>query len=301
MRISVVKKIHCKQPKRLKHCTRYEAFPASPATAQAASFRRSGPPGRRAERRASAAATAAPGAAPAGPAATARRPLPPAAGAARGRRWSPDRQAARSRHPGAPQRRPPRRPGPAPPTSSPNPEGGKGPGRRGREVPGLTVICREPAPQGPSFLSGPGRRPRRGRAGAQQPCGGRSRQPPLSPGPPARRPPTFPPEEGHGAGEGARRPLGRGGRRGGRGRGQRPGLPMNETPSSARRRLSLRLFLPRRRQRPPCCQQPPRSLFRAAGGPPSMTGCGRGPRLTQHGRPGVGQASQSASRGGHVG
>lgn len=93
--------------------------------------------------------------------------------------------------------------------------------------------------------------PRGARAAAGRAALGSARLP--APPRPSR---TFPPEEGHGAGEGARRPPG-GGKEGAGERGQRAGLPMNEAPSPARRRLSLRLFLPRRSQRPPCCQQPP--------------------------------------------
>lgn len=78
---------------------------------------------------------------------------------------------------------------------------------------------------------------------------------------------------------------------------------MNEAPSPARRRLSLRLFLPRRRQRPPCCQQPLRSLFR----PAARGACRDAAAAPALGRPanprrgaailGEGTAAEAAERG----
>lgn len=147
----------------------------------------------------------------------------------------------------------------------------------------------DPTPAAPSA-------PRGARAAARRAALGVARPPA-----PPRPSPTFPPEEGHGAGEGAKRPLG-GREEGAGGRGQRAGLPMNEAPSPARRHLSLRLFLPRRRQRPPCCQQPPRSLFRSA-----VRGACRDaaapPALGRPANPRRGAAilEEGTERGGHLG
>lgn len=188
-------------------------------------------------------------------------PLPPRSPSGAAGNWGPQPAVADRRAP----------PGPGPP-SPPSPAEGED------AAPALTVIGGDAAPQGPRVLAGPGGGARRGRAGARQPRGGRARRPP------ARRPPTFPPEEGHSAGEGARRPPGRG-KAGGR-ESSAPG-PMNEAAAPARRRRSLRLFLPRRRPRPPCCQQRPRARFRQRR-PRGTAGCGR----TQHGRPCLAPASQ---------